>query len=224
LLTATNRLLRWYRAVTGQAEVIELTQAAASPFTFALDAGGPWGGDPLTYGAEVLFHLMPEDQVAAAVRAGLVGGGEPDVADLFLLDADEARRAGRFREAVLLSWSTIDAVFNRRYDELVDVALAGEPRGGRDFFKSAGGGERIPLKQKMGAALFLLTGRSFTREAWWNDLSTSYVKRNKIIHEGEGADEADANRALEVARHVVAFMRAPGLAPLPHAPPPQALG
>jgi hypothetical protein len=63
----------------------------------------------------------------------------------------------------------------------------------------------------MGAALYLLTGRTLTQQPWWHDLAVSYAKRNAIIHAGEGADEADAERAIEVARRVVATMRAPDL-------------
>lgn len=221
LLKATNRVLRWYRATARQPGVGELTKAAASPFVFTFDESGLWwGGEPLAYETRALFAaLRPLDEIAADLQAGLSTRGEPDVADLFLLDAEEARRTGRFREAVLFCWSTIDAVFNRRYDELVDEALAAEPRPARDFFKSAGGGAHFPIKHKMGAALYLLTGQTLTREPWWDDLSASYAKRNAIIHAGEGADEADAKRAIAVAQHVVAAMRAPAMRLSPRVAP-----
>jgi hypothetical protein len=40
----------------------------------------------------------------------------------------------------------------------------------------------------------------------WQQLSTSYNKRNAVIHRGESAEEADARQALEVARRVSEFM------------------
>jgi hypothetical protein len=217
LLREANRLLRWYRAVTQQTGIVELTRAEASPFEFTYEEdGAAWGGDPVFYAQESFSGIPdPMEDIATKVRAGLDDEKEPDVADLFLLDAEEARRTGRFRESVLFCWSTIDATFNRRYDALVDQALIDEPRPARDFFKSAGGGTHFPLKHKMGAALYLLTGRTLTREPWWEDLSASYAKRNAIIHAGEGADEADAERAIHVARQVVTTMRAPELALLP---------
>jgi hypothetical protein len=130
LLREANRLLRWYRAVSGQTEIVELTRVEASPFEFTVEeTGAAWGGDPIFYAQEV-FSGIPKSmgEIAAQIRAGLDGGGEPDVADLFLLDAEEARKSGRFRESVLFCWSTIDSTFNRRYAALVEQALAAEPK------------------------------------------------------------------------------------------------
>jgi hypothetical protein len=64
------------------------------------------------------------------------------------------------------------------------------------------------LRNKMSAALYLVSGRSLFREPgdFWQNLSTSYNKRNGIIHRGENADENDARMALEVARRVVEIM------------------
>jgi hypothetical protein len=113
---------------------------------------------------------------------------------------------GRFREAVLFCWSTIDSTFSRKYDDLVDAKLAGEWAEARDFFK----GVDFGLKKKMSAALYLVSGRSLFRESgdFWQQLSTSYNKRNGIIHRGESASEDDARRALDVARRVVEIMSA----------------
>jgi hypothetical protein len=217
LLREANRLLRWYRAITGQTEIVELTRAEASPFEFTLEETGAAWGDPILYAQESFSGVpKPIQDIAAEVRGGLGSGGEPDVADLFLLDAEEARRSGRFRESVLFCWSTIDATFNRRYNALVDQALGEEPKAAREFFKSAGGGNHFPLKHKMGAALYLLTGCTLTREPWWDELAASYAKRNAIIHAGDGADEADAELAISVARRLVATMRAPELTLLRH--------
>src|SRR5690242_14254127 len=51
LLRRTNRLLRWYRAVSRQTEIIELTRAQASPFSFEVIGGGSTGRwiDPLVF-------------------------------------------------------------------------------------------------------------------------------------------------------------------------------
>ena len=124
--------------------------------------------------------------------------------DLFLLDAEQALHEGRFREAVLFCWSTIDSTFNRKYDELVDAKLAEEWAEAREFFK----GVDFGLKKKMSAALYLVSGRSLFRESGdlWEQLSVSYNKRNGIIHRGESATEDDARRALDVARRVVEIM------------------
>jgi hypothetical protein len=129
---------------------------------------------------------------------------EPDVAELFLLDAEQAIHEGRFREAIVFCWSTIDATFNRRYDELVDLELAGEWAEAREFFK----GVDFGLRNKMSAAPFIVAGKSFFREPndLWQRLSTSYNKRNAVIHRGESADEADARQALEVARRISEIM------------------
>jgi hypothetical protein len=134
----------------------------------------------------------------------MASGGEPEVADLFLLDAELAVHEGRFREAVLFCWSTIDATFNRKYDQLVDARLTGELSEARSFFK----GVDFGIKNKMSAALYLLSGRSLFREPGdlWQDLTTSYTKRNGIIHRGQNAGEDDARMALAVARRVVEIM------------------
>jgi hypothetical protein len=127
------------------------------------------------------------------------------VADLFLIDAEQAIREGRFREAVLFCWSTIDATFNRKYEALVDSALAGEWADARKFLT----GVDFGLRNKMTAILYLVAGRSLFREpgGLWERLTRSYTKRNAIIHRGEGAVEDDARTALDVARGVVAVMR-----------------
>src|ERR1017187_3950344 len=47
LFRRVNRLLRWYRVVTGQTTIIELSRAQASPFGFTLgETGTPWCGAP----------------------------------------------------------------------------------------------------------------------------------------------------------------------------------
>ena len=90
LLWRTNRLLRWYRSVTHRADVLELTRAQASPFRFAVtaDAADPaWNALlPFEGGGPVPLPLPP-DELTGRVQAGLASGNEPDVAELFLLDA-----------------------------------------------------------------------------------------------------------------------------------------
>ncbi len=145
------------------------------------------------------------EQATQAVRDGLASGNDPDVAELFLLDAERALHQGRFREAVLFCWSTIDSVFNRRYEALVDVALAGEWGDAREFFK----GLDFKLRNKLSAGMHLLANRSLFREPGelWQRLSASYSKRNAIIHRGENATEDDATQAMGVARQIVQIMR-----------------
>jgi hypothetical protein len=89
---------------------------------------------------------------------------------------------GRFREAVLLCWSAIDAVFNHKDDSLVNLALEGEWRAAREFFT----GVDFGLRNKMSAVMHLVANRSLFREPddLWTTLSTSYDKRNAIVHRG----------------------------------------
>jgi hypothetical protein len=205
LLRRANALLRWIRAVSRD-RVVELTQAQASPFKFEVISGdGEGWTEPVSYEADAPDRLdMSREELTTRVRAGLAGGAEPAVADLFLIDADRAANEGRFREAVLFCWSTIDATFGRKYDELVDKALDGDWADGREFFK----GLTFGLRHKMSAGMHFVAKRSLFKEPekFWDKLSNSYTKRNKIIHQGENANEEDARLALEVAYRVVAVM------------------
>jgi hypothetical protein len=137
LLQRINKLLRWYRCISRRAEITELTIAQGSPVTFLAveGAAAPEWLLPFAIVAPVLPAAeLPPDQAGRSLRDGLASGSDPGVADLFLLDAEWAMHQGRFREAVLFSWSTIDSVFNQKYDALVGVALAGELATARDFF------------------------------------------------------------------------------------------
>jgi hypothetical protein len=207
LLFRTNRLLRWYRAVTHRADMVELTRAQASPFTFVVMAGpadAAWG-TPLQYeGAGQAPPAMTGEQITNRIRDALVTGNEPDVAELFLLDAERALNQGRFREAVLFCWSTIDSVFNRKFEALVKVVLAAEWADSRDFFT----GVDFGIKNKMTAGLYLLAQRSVYREPanLWQSLVVSYTKCNRIIHHGQNANEDEARLAISVAQRIVAMM------------------
>jgi len=108
---------------------------------------------------------------------------------------------GRFREAVLLCWSAIDAVFNHKDDSLVNLALEGEWRAAREFFT----GVDFGLRNKMSAVMHLVANRSLFREPddLWTTLSTSYDKRNAIVHRGENATEDESLMALELARRII---------------------
>jgi hypothetical protein len=208
LLLQTNRLLRIYRAITRNATFTELSRAEASPFRFGVIAEE---GRPTAWRPELVYQASPPKAppqptriITGRLRDLMASGGEPDVADLFLLDAELAIHEGRFREAVLFCWSTIDSTFNRKYDQLVDARLAGEWSEARSFFT----GLDFRLRNKMSAALDLIAGRSLFREPGdlWQKLSMSYNKRNGIIHRGENANENDSRLALEVARRVVEIM------------------
>ncbi len=206
LLRRANRLLRWYRAETRQFAVVEITKVQASPFVFTEKITKSVWGNALSFEANppTMTPSRSGDSLAKAVRSGMASSSDPQVADLFLLDAEQALRDGRFRETVLFCWSTIDATFNTRYDLLVDQMLVGEWTDGRSSLKD----NRFGIKNKMSAVLFLMTGRSLFREPdnFWENLAKSYTKRNSIIHRGETAQEPDAELALLVARAVVKFM------------------
>lgn len=209
LLQCANRLLRRYRAVTRRADIIEVTRAQASPFRYEVvgaTAAAEWSS-AVEYEATgpqpVPFTI---EQTTDAVRNGLLLGAEPSVADLFLLDAERALHQGRFREAVLFCWSTIDSVFNLKYNALIDAVLVGEWAASRDFLKD----HNLGMRNKMSAIMHLVSNRSLFREPGnlWQEMTVSYNKRNDIIHRGENATEDDADRALEVARRIVAVMDA----------------
>jgi hypothetical protein len=211
LLRHSNLLLRWYRTVATQAAVLEVTRVQLSPIRFVIerDSGGSaLYHDELNFEPPIRQALhLPLLELEARVREGVTGGREPAVADLFLLDAEAAKDGGRFREAVLFSWSTIDSVFNTAYDILVAEKLGTERKESREFLQGKAG--EIPLKVKMTAMLHLVVGRSlFSDGARWQQLSDSYVCRNGIIHAGRTANEAEAEQALAVARWVVEFMGA----------------
>jgi hypothetical protein len=207
LLRRTNRMLRWYRAVRQRADITELTRAQASPFRFeVVGPGDPTGWiDPIEYeevGPTPL--ILTGQELTDRVRNGLASGRDPDVDVLFLLDAERALQQGRFREAVLFCWSTIDSVFNRKYDSLVDVALADDWGDARAFFK----GLDFGLKTKMSAGMRFVANRSLFNEPnnLWARMSDSYTKRNHIIHRGDNATEDEARQAIEVARSIVDIM------------------
>jgi hypothetical protein len=207
LLRRTNRMLRWYRGVLQQADITELTRAQASPFRFEVVGPGDSEGwtKPIKYEETHPTPLvLTVEQLTDQVRNGLASGRDPNVDVLFLLDAERALFQGRFREAVLFCWSTIDSVFNRKYDLLVDAALAEEWGEARTFFK----GLDLGLKTKMSAGMRFVANRSLFNEKdnLWARMSNSYAKRNHIIHRGENATEDEARQAIAVARAIVEIM------------------
>src|SRR5271157_4429262 len=165
LLSLTNSLLRCYRAMTRNSDITELSRAEASPFRFRVfieaDQAQAWEEELSFESSPPKVLSVPSETITERVRALLASGSEPEVADLFLLDAERATHEGRFREAVLFCWSTVS---------------------GRSLFREPGD--------------------------LWQRLSSSYNKRNGIIHRGESATEDDARRALEVALNVVKIMNA----------------
>ncbi len=192
-----------------------MTRAQASPFRFEVVAGGAPEGwtDPIEYEETGPTPLaLTVEQLTNQVRDGLASGNDPHVEVLFLLDAERALQQGRFREAVLFCWSTIDSVFNRKYDSLVDVVLAEDWGEARSFFK----GLDVGLKTKMSAGLRFVAHRSFFNEPdnLWGRMSESYGKRNRIIHRGENATEDEARQAIAVARSIVGIMNRIPVPPL----------
>lgn len=202
LVRKTNRFLRWYRQLASSPETLEVTRSQVSPFWFR-QADREWLVPRLDFEADKpppSRFASPEDLVEA-LREKLAGAGEPDVALLNLLDARHAKSLGRFREAVLLSWSVIDSSFVQRFDALVDEKLAGEWGEAKKFLK----GLDFGLRHKMTSGLRLVAARSFFDEpdGFWARLSKSYDRRNRIIHEGAAADEEDAEQAIAVAQKVL---------------------
>jgi hypothetical protein len=210
LLRRVNRLLRWYRVATGQAAVIELTRVQASPFRFTVDGTcAAWGGDvPLEYEAAGLSVPTQNNlaSFAKTVRNGLAGGTDPDVAALNILDARYALSVGRFRESVLLCWAAIDSTFVRKFKGLVNARLKDHWSDGRDFLN----GPDFGLRHKMTTGLLLLNCKSLHSQPdnFWDELSDSYKLRNKIIHEGQVAQESDAELAIKVAQGIVRIVAA----------------
>lgn len=206
LLLLINRLLRWYRATTAAASVYEVTRAQVSPFQFR-DASGEAWGDDLVFEPSLAKQPGVAIQVVERQRLtdGYATGGEPEVADLAIVDATAALNGGRFREAVLLCWSAIDATFTRRFEQLVDERLPGEWGEARKFLK----GLDFGLRHKMTTGMRLLTGTSFfdLPDNFWDRLSESYRARNRIIHEGATASEDEAWRSIYVARDLVRAVR-----------------
>jgi hypothetical protein len=206
LLRRTNHLLRWYRAASRQPQIAELSRAQASPFRFMVAGTDTEWTEPLEYVASPVPLPASASDLQRTVSEGLASAVDPPVAALSLLDAEYAIKTGRFREAVLFCWSAIDSTFGRKYEVLVDNALAGEWGDARKFFR---GHADIPMRHRMSAMMHLVANRSLYREpGLWNDLSTSYDHRNNIIHHGDNATETHAELALDVATKVVAIMNA----------------
>jgi len=208
LLRRVNFLLRWHRVVTKQMALTEVTRAQASPFYFSIEGTSEaWGSDePLKF--ESFFPSPPTGSQAThgeEVRKGLATSADPDVARLNLLDAEYALSIGRFREAVLLCWAAIDSTFNSKFKAIVDDRVGDEWADGLKFLK----GMDFGLRHKMTIGMRLLTGRSLFKvepEGSWEEISTSYGQRNKIIHEGQVAHEDDAKLAIKAARTVLRFV------------------
>jgi hypothetical protein len=95
-------------------------------------------------------------------------------------------------------------VFNRKFDSLVDVTLAEDWGEARTVFK----GLDLGLKTKMSAGMRFVANRSLFAEPenLWTRMSTSYSKRNHIIHRGDNATEDEARQAIAVARTIVRIM------------------
>lgn len=216
LLRQTNRLLRWYRAVTGRGTITELPRAEASPFLFRA-INGAEDASPLR-GEPILFEFSPlnldfgqtEQSITQAIRSGLTGQDDPEVSALFLLDAEQALREGRFREAVLFCWSAIASTFSQKYKLLIQGTVEGANE--RESFTNY---RNASMRYRMSAGLYFCTGVSIydQPDSLWEKLTESYSKRNSIIHDGASAQEADADLALSVARQVINFLATLGPKP-----------
>jgi len=199
-----NRLIRWFRVLSSQASINEVSLDQLGGVDFRLeDTQATWGS--IQSSDQRISSDVSPKAVAKKVKRYFDKSGEPPVEVLFLLDAKEALREGRFRESILFCWSVIDATFNKTFGELVDSRLAGEWAESRAYLK----GIDFPLRQKMTGGMKLLCGRSLFHEpdVFWKRLSTSYTKRNKIIHEGHSANEDEARSAITVAEEIVSKLK-----------------
>jgi hypothetical protein len=208
LLVEVNRLIRWYKLMSLDSLVEEVALWRASPFQFSKAADNqPWGNQWLSF-SSLASAADPfpgaAQTLSDSVRAEFEHGKEPPVSVLFLFDARRALDEGRFREAVLFSWSTIDSIFNHRFNALADRIWSREPVESRQFIK----GEVFGMRNKMSVGLRMLAGRSFFDEPneLWKRLSESYKNRNTVIHAGAIATEDQAQNAIGVAEDVVRIM------------------
>jgi hypothetical protein len=211
LVGRINRLIRWYRVVSSDTSAAELSVWKGSPFSFYFeDSNKLWAASlsfsppPRVRGA-FLTYSARFAELSQSIKNGFGTGKEPPVSGLFLLDARQALEEGRFREAILFSWSTIDATFNIFYRRLADRKLAKDWSDGLEFIK----GNEFGLRHKMSVGLNLLAGKSLFAEPgeFWARLSTSYYRRNKIIHEGQNASEDDASASVTVAEQLVRIVQ-----------------
>lgn len=207
LLRRVNHLIRSYRAASLQADVLELSRAQAGTFRFIEESSaGEWGGPPFEFALPIVsLSTRTEMDLASDVRAALQSGTEPDVGDLNILDARHAVNTGRFREAVLLAWSAIDATFTKEYKRVLGPLLANEYAAGRDYVLEF----EIPMKVRMTAVLSLANKKSLFHELGkeWEQFMASYSTRNDVIHRGDAASQEQAESAIRLARRIVLFAR-----------------
>lgn len=164
LLEGTNRLLRWYRVKTGNIAVGEVSSWQLSPFRVALrrNVGGHVESLPRD---EIRFEATKPSVTelgegwVTELKEQLASGVEPAVPDLFLQDALAAYQQGRFREAVLFAWATIDSQFNAVYRRLIHQKLEGDYSDGRQQLL----GLDLSLRTKMTVILQLLAEHSLFR-------------------------------------------------------------
>lgn len=212
LLVRVNRVLRWYRVIENRPDVTELTLTQASPFTFQTAHHGTQVRESADlWRAPLIFHSVgPQafatsaESITLLVAKRLGTSDEPDESLLLLLDAELALLQGRYREAVLLCWSTIDSVFTRKYEALAESVLQDEWSEARKAMI----GIDFSLRNKMSVGMRFLANRSLFHEPdkLWDRLSRSYSKRNKIIHAGDGAVEADALLSIALAKDLLRIM------------------
>lgn len=209
LVRRVNRLVRWYRALTGDPAASELALWQLSPIRGFIRLGsGDWTSTtPLFVVPESTpVPALVDERLSEIIRAGAASGEEPPVVDLFLRDAEHSLLRGGFREAVLFAWAVIDSRFTETYVRLVRDRLRDDLAEARDELA----GFELSLRTRMTVVLRLLSGRSLflqgSDEDGWQALRASYRKRNGIIHRGEGAEQHHAEEALRVARWVVTQM------------------
>jgi hypothetical protein len=209
LLRETNRLLRWYRAVYRKPEVVELTLAQASPVRFTTGEYPKDADWAPAYVKEADAPFSATDYDFEALNVRIRNGfadkenGEPALDDLLLVDAQQARLSGKFREAVILSWATIEGSFLPTFRSLVKQFLPNE----EEWAEGAGWLDDVKfgLRNKMTVGLRAVLGTSFYNilgKDKWDRLGLSYKCRNGMVHRGSPVSEEEAQQALDVAGDV----------------------
>ncbi len=204
LLDLVNRLLRWYRYLTSDFAVTELTQTRVGYFHFRDESGDPWGPQAgrwqLASPNLAMDDVHDPEQTRDELLAALAGSDDPPVWHLLLADAQLALTEGRYRESVLHSWSAIESCFGYHYHRWARARtdLSSDERQGLV-------GRDMSLANQMTAGLRFVAGQSLHELLGddWIQRRRSYQARNAIVHEGQAASIADAMGSVAFAQRVI---------------------
>jgi hypothetical protein len=200
-LSAVNRLIQWYRFHTQHAQAIELQKEQVSPILLFRVQGEERQTYAYEYSQPARRPQQPTSEQLNQLNLDFLQRRGPPTEHLLLLDAQEALKEFRHREAVLLAWSAIET----RLGPFLRAKLL-ESLPDLNFDRDGAGAnfERdLHFLTCVDALLQLLTGFSFRTDItpeFWNQLRTSRNHRNSVVHRGGDADESEARLAVEVAK------------------------